>query len=47
VRRAAKVEGGVAADPGLGVRPKLLSLVGPQSFRPLLTDVSWVARPAN
>jgi hypothetical protein len=47
VRRAAKVEGGVTADPGLGVRPKLLSLAGPQSFRPLLTDVSWAARPAN
>jgi hypothetical protein len=47
VRRAAKAEGGVVADPGLGVRPVLLGLVGPRSFGPLLADVSWATRPAN
>jgi hypothetical protein len=35
-RRAAETEGGVAADPGLGVRPVLLGSAGPQSFSLLI-----------
>jgi hypothetical protein len=47
VCRAAKAEGGVKADPGLGVRPILLGLAGLRSFGPSLTDVSWAAWPTN
>ena len=47
MRRAAKAETGVVADPDLGVSPVLLGLTRPWWFRPLLTDVSWAARPAN
>ena len=36
---AAEAEGGVVADPGLGVRPILLGLARPRSFGPLLIDV--------
>jgi hypothetical protein len=43
----AKAEGGVVADPGLGVRPILLGLARPRSFGPLLAHVSWAARSAN
>ena len=46
-RRAAKTEGGVAADPGLGVRPVLPGSARPRSFGPSLADVSWAAQPAN
>jgi hypothetical protein len=46
-RRAAKTEGGVMADPSLGVRPILLGSVGLRSFGPSLVDVLWAARPAN
>jgi hypothetical protein len=47
LRCAAKVEGGVAADLGLGVKPVLLGSARPRSFGPSLVDVSWAARPAN
>jgi hypothetical protein len=47
VCRAAKAEGGITADPGLGVRPILLGLARPRSFGPSLTDVSWAAWPTN
>jgi hypothetical protein len=47
LRRVAKIEGGVAADLGLGVKPVLLGSAGPRSFGPSLADMSWAARPAN
>jgi hypothetical protein len=46
-RRAAKTEGGVMADPGLGVRPVLLGSARPQSLGPSLVDASWAARAAS
>jgi hypothetical protein len=46
-RHVAKAEGGVVADPGLGIRPVLLGLAGPRLSRPLLADVPWAAQPAN
>jgi hypothetical protein len=47
VCRAVKAKGGVMADPSLGVRPVLLGLARPRSFRPLLADMSWAAQRAN
>ena len=46
MRPRAKAEGRVVADPGLGVRFVLFGLIGPRSFGPSLTDVSWAAWPA-
>jgi hypothetical protein len=43
VCHAAKAEGGVVADPGLGVRPVSLVSTGPRSFGPSLADVLWAA----
>ena len=43
----AKAEGGVTADPGLGVMPILVGSARPRSFGPSLTNVSWAARSAN
>ena len=40
-------EGGVVADPGLGVQPGLLGLTGPQSFGLSLAGVLRAAWPAN
>jgi hypothetical protein len=39
-------EEGVIADPGLSVRPGLLSSAGPRSFGPLLAGVLQAAWPA-
>jgi hypothetical protein len=37
----------VMANPGLSVRPSLLGLAGPRSFRPSLADVLRAAWPAD
>ena len=46
-RHAAKAEGGVMADPGLGVRPGSLGSTRPRLFGPSLVDVSWAAQSAT
>jgi len=43
----AKIEGGVMADAGPGVRPVLLGSAGPRSFGPLLAGLLWATWPAN
>ena len=46
-RRTAKGEGGVAANPSLGVKHVLLGLAGPRLFGPSLTDILRAAWPAE
>jgi hypothetical protein len=46
-RHATKAEGGVMADPGLGVWPSSLGLARPWSFGPSLANTLWAAWPIN
>jgi hypothetical protein len=46
-RHAAKTEGGVAVDLGLGVWPGSLGSAKPRSFWPSPANTLWVAWPVN